>query len=46
MFKSCFWILKWNYFEPKKANFTVEGGQSDEKLNEFAAKIKHFIANG
>jgi hypothetical protein len=40
MFKFCFWIIKWSYFERKEANF------ADEKFNEFVAKIKHFIAKG
>ena len=46
MFKFCFWIIKWNYFERKKANFAIECGQFDEKFNEFEAEIKHFLAKG
>ena len=46
MFEFCFWIIKWNYFERKKANFAVECGQFDEKFNEFVAKIQHFLAKG
>jgi len=46
MFKFCFWIIKWRYFERKEANFAVECGQFDEKFNEFAAKLRHFIAKG
>ena len=46
MFKFCFWIIKWSYFERKETNFAVECGQFDEKFNEFAAKIRHFIAKG
>ena len=46
MFKFCFWKIKWNHFERKKANFAVECGQFDEKFNEFVAKIKHFLAKG
>ena len=33
-------------FERKKASFAVECGQFDEKINEFIAKIKHFVAKG
>ena len=46
MDKFCFWIIKWNYFKRKKANFAVESGQFDEKFNEFVAKIKHSLAKG
>jgi hypothetical protein len=45
-FKFCFWILNWNYFERKKANFAVKGGQFGKKFNEFASKIKKNIAEG
>ena len=45
-FKFCFWIIKWIYFERKKANIAVECGQFDEKFNEFEAEIKHFLAKG
>ena len=46
MFKFCFWITKWNYFEQKKANFIFECGQFDENFNEFVAQINHFLAKG
>ena len=46
MFKFCFWIKIWNYFERKKANFAVECGQFEKKFKEFVAKIKHFLAKG
>ena len=46
MFKFCIWIIKWNYFEQKKANLAVECGEFDENFNEFIAKIKHFLDKG
>ena len=46
MFKFCFCIIKWSYFERQEANLAVECGQFDEKFNEFVVKIKHFIAKG
>jgi hypothetical protein len=29
MVKFCFWVIKWNYFERKAANFNVESGPLD-----------------
>ncbi len=29
MLKFCFWVIKWNYFERKAANFNVESGPLD-----------------